>query len=140
MTAIELTNFITNNHCEFCNKEFYEGDPVYSLQETNNTSLSCYFCNHSCIDYSIEHYPFLKQYTPVKTKAIINTSYYSNILAFMLCNIFYTKIIIYDCYFSNLKTLQYIHNIRYKQNKSDWEKQFIKDCLRFNLLKIEKII
>ena len=140
MSTIELTHFLTNQFCELCHHEFYEGNSAYTLKETNNTLLTTYFCEITCIDYCILNYPFLEQYTPIQTKVSSDIYYYTNMLRFMTSNIYYPKIIIYDCSSNNLKILQYIHNIQNKNEQTDWEKKFIHNCLKYNLLKIEKII
>jgi hypothetical protein len=140
MTSIHFTNLITNELCPLCHREFYENDNAYTPKETHNTILTSYLCNQKCFDYSIDNYSFLKNYNLKKVKVTHKLSYYSNMLKFLSCNIYYPKIIIYDCSLNNFKILEYIHNIQSKKEQTYWEKSFIHNCLRYNLLKIEKII
>ena len=57
----------------------------------------------------------------------------------IICPMFCDDIFIYDCSFDPIKILQYIYNILKKRTKTNWEKTLIQNCLRHNLIKIEKI-
>ena len=140
MTTLHLTHFITNESCQLCNKEMYENDTVYTLKQAHDTVLSSYFCSTKCFDYSIDNYSFLLNCSIKKVKIQYDISYYYNLTKFMLCDLYYPKVIMYDCGGNNLKILEYIYNIQATKNKTDWEKSFIHNCLKYNLLKIEKII
>ena len=59
---------------------------------------------------------------------------------FLKCDLYYSKIIIYNCSFNPIKILQYMYNILKKKNKTEWEKTLIQNSLRYNIIKIEKNI
>ena len=128
-------------YCDVCGGVIYEGDVTLTFKETQCTIINPTCCDEICMYNITKKYPFLENYQYISTKIKkTDNNYYSNLCKFMLCDIYYTKIITYDCNFDNVKILQYIHNILKKTNKTDWEKKFITNCLRYNLLKIEKII
>jgi hypothetical protein len=126
--------------CDMCCQLLYEGDKVLILKETKDTIICPMFCDDICLYNSMKKYPFLENYQSIKIKVLNNNNdYYKNMFNFLKRDLYYSKIIIYDCSFDPIKILQYIYNILKKRTKTNWEKTLIQNCLRHNLIKIEKI-
>lgn len=140
MTTIYLTNSIFNHPCDYCGIELYEGDKCFTFTQTCNTCLQLLFCSKNCIEYSSNNYPFLQKYNCINTVANYIPNYTINMFNFISSDIYNIKILMYNCSMNSLTFLNYIHEINKKHNKTNWEKKFIKNCLLYNLIKIEKII
>ena len=140
MATIYLADSILNNQCEYCSCEIYEGDPCITFTETSNTCLQLLYCSKDCLDSSCNIYPFLKKYNCINTFAKYILHYTSNMFKFISSDIYNLKILMYDCSLDALNILNYINNINQKHQKTKWEKKFIKNCLLYNLIKIEKKI
>ena len=85
---------------------------------------------------------FLEEYQSINTYVLNDNynNYYTDMFNFLKCDLYYSKIIIYDCSFNPMKILQYMFNILKKKNKTKWEKTLIQNSLRYNIIKIEKNI
>ena len=137
----EYNTTIISSKCDMCCSLIYEGDDVLTFKETKDTIICPMFCNDICLYNSRKKYPFLENYQSINTYVLNsnNNNYYKNMFNFLKCDLYYSKIIIYDCSLDPIKILQYIYNILKKRTKTIWEKTLIQNCLRHNLIKIEKI-
>lgn len=140
MATIYLTDSILNNQCKYCGNELYEGDPCFTFTETLNTCLQLLYCSKDCLNTSCNYYPFLKKYNCINTFSNYIPHYTSNMFKLISSDIYNIKILMYDCSLNSLNILNYISNINEKSHKTKWEKKFIKNCLLYNFIKIEKII
>ena len=138
----EYNTTIIASKCDMCCQLLYEGDKVLTFKETEGTIICPMFCDDICLYNSIKQYPFLENYQSINTYVLDsnNNNYYTNMFNFLKCDLYYSKIIIYDCSLDPIKILQYMYNILKKKNKTNWEKTFIQNCLRHNIIKIEKNI
>lgn len=137
----EYNTTIISSKCDMCCSLIYEGDEAFIFKETEGTIICPIFCDDICLYNSIKNYPFLENYQSIKIKVLdSNNNYYTNMFNFLKCDLYYSKIIIYNCSLDSIKILQYMYNILKKKNKTKWEKTLIQNSLRYNIIKIEKNI
>ena len=138
----EYNTTIIASKCDMCCCLLYEGDNVLTFKETKDTIICPMFCNDICLYNSRKKYRFLEEYQSINTYVLNDNynNYYTNMFNFLKCDLYYSKIIIYNCSFNPIKILQYMYNILKKKNKTEWEKTLIQNSLRYNIIKIEKNI
>jgi hypothetical protein len=119
--------------CDNCSKLLYTGDEIYRNIELKHTHFNLEFCNESCYHTKGINYPFIKDYSYeyilIKEKDISNSL--STLFLFMLK---YPWTLIWSIRYGSTSILEYMIKIQNKEKLDDYEKLFLENCKKYNMI------